>query len=306
MKIENLTTFRSSDIGFGNDPYVWFLPPTRENMERYLDDLNERISNAPPSDLSEIERWWGTLPSDFSLGEFNAACLAMTLAERRKVYIYLGRFQEAAADAEKINALGLKTEDSEEGTIYLDFEIDAFHHFAMGEEEKGYAALNDLAKEGSALAILLLKAKGRPIPDIEYISYISNHASHPAIPVKDLFCQGNYEEAIKKIDTCLKKDCYGRDNLIALRGIFKAMANDYEGAISDLDQTINLSYPYASNQNLAARGLIHYLNNDLEKAKIDFGLIPYTRIPREQLILCLGEFNGFKWDALIMQEVLGL
>jgi len=272
---------------------LWRLEPTQENMERYLDELNREIPDEIPSNFSETEALW----------------LTNKLIARRMVYIYLGRFQEAAADVEKIISVCPREEDSE-GTI-SDFEIDAFHYFAIGAEEKGYAALNDLAKEGSALAILFLKIKGKPIPNIEYISYISYYSPRPSIVEDDLFCQGRYEEAIKKIDTYLEKDSdfYGRGNLLALRGVFKAMANDYEGAIFDLDQTIDLSsssYPFYSQPELAVRGLIHCLNNDPEKAKADFGSIPYTRVPHKSIAGCLGDFNEFKWEALIIEQSLGL
>ncbi|MBU6446318.1 MAG: hypothetical protein KGQ49_02840, partial [Verrucomicrobia bacterium] len=140
--------------------------------------------------------------------------------------------------------------------------------------------------------------------------YISHYSPSPSIAEDDVFCQGRYEEAIQKIDTYLAKhrDFYGRDNLLALRGVFKAMANDYEGAISDLGQTIDpsSSYPFYSQPKLAVRGLIHCLNNDPEKAKADFESIPYTRIPGESLIGFLAEFNEFKWDALIIEQFLGL
>jgi len=260
-------------------------------MERYLDELNRDIPHEIPSNLGETE----------------ALYLTTSLMQRREIYIYLGHFQEAAADLEKIIPLYPKDEDSE-GTIDSGFQIDAFHYFAIGEEEKGYAALNDLAKGGSALAILFLKIKGKPILNIECIPYISNYSPCPSIAVEDLFCQGCYEEAIKKIDTYLAmdSDLFGRGNLLALRGVFKAMANDYEGAISDLDQTIDLSSPYYSNQELAVRGLIHCLNNDPEKAKVDFESIPFTRIPAKTLAGWLGEFNEFKWNALIIEESLGL
>ncbi|HSX10263.1 MAG TPA: hypothetical protein VLF94_00900, partial [Chlamydiales bacterium] len=110
------------------------------------------------------------------------------------------------------------------------------------------------------------------------------------------------------IDAYLEKDpdLYGRGNLLALRGVFKAMANDYEGAISDLDQTIDPSSPFYSQPELAVRGLIHCLNNDPEKAKADFGLIPYTRAPHESIAGFLGDFNEFKWVALIIEQSLGL
>ena len=81
------------------------------------------------------------------------------------------------------------------------------------------------------------------------------------------------------------------------------MANDYEGAIADLDQTIDpSSYPFYSQPELAVRGLIHCLNSDPEKATADFGSIPYTRIPHESIAGCLGDFNEFKWEALIIKE----
>lgn len=292
MEIENLTVSQSNNAFCSYNPYeLLFLEPTRENMERYLDELNRDIPNEIPSNLSEME----------------ALALAMRLAMRRTIYIYFGHFQEAAADFEKILLLDPKDE-GDEHPIDSPFQNNAFHYFAIGEEEKGYAALNDLAKEGSALAILFLKIKGKPIPNIEYISYLSNHSPHPSIATEDLFCQGCYEEAIKKIDTYLEMDpdLFGRENLLALRGVFKAMVNDYEGAISDLNQTIDLSFPYYSNEELAVIGLIHCLNNDPEKAKVAFGLIPYTRIPADTLACYFGEFNEFKWNALIIEQSLGL
>ncbi|HSX38148.1 MAG TPA: hypothetical protein VLE95_04885, partial [Chlamydiales bacterium] len=140
---------------------LW-LEPTQENMERYLDELNREIPDEIPSHLSEIEALW----------------LTNKLISRRTIYIYLGHLQEAAADVEKIVSV-YPTDEDDEGTI--SFEIDPFYYFAIGAEEEGYAALNDLAKEGSALAILFLKIKGKPIPDIEYISYISHYSPSPSI-----------------------------------------------------------------------------------------------------------------------------
>ncbi len=295
-KILKSNAFSDHLIHTSEEPNIYellWLEPTQENMERYLEALNREIPDEISSNLSKIE----------ALG------LSYHLMIRRTIYIYLGRFQEAAADFEKMISVCPRDEDSE-GTIPVFDESEPFYYFTIGSEEKGYAALTDLAKEGSALAILFLKIKGKPIPNIESISYISGYNPSPSIAEEDLFCQGRYEEAIKKIDAYLEKDpnLYGRNNLLALRGVFKAMANDYEGAISDLDQTIDPAspYPYYSQRELAIRGLIHCLNNDPEKAKADFGLIPYTRVPKESIAGFLGEFNEFKWEALMIEQSLGL
>ncbi len=224
------------------------LPLNKENAKRRLQYLDQIIAK--------------------SFGEYSNALVFIYTYEKLALHIYLGNTAEAVACLSKLQELeNVQPCSDDEDDVFIEGKTaHALLGWAAGD---GTAEVMDLATFPDPVTLLLLKAKGIPLPE-PYFSVDDSFTGNKEIDEK-LFSR-NYQEALTLLDKQLKGNklfVLDREIFLQARGLCKAILDDYEGALQDYNEIID-SHPSFNIQELPLiRGLIHFLNNDPEKARID-------------------------------------
>lgn len=265
------------------DPH---LPPTDENKAKLLSDLNEVIEEILHSNL-------------ISDPLQKSAMLDLLLSMRSSLYIYFGDFNAAVADREKMT---VDIEESDEGETLFPYE-NIFDLFVKGQEQAAFEELakhmhNGISEKRTILLSLLFKAKGRPVPLIQFEDESLEWS---------LFNEQHYEELIalvsKQIDSA--KRPWQQKEPLYVRLLCKAMLNDFKGSLEDIERILSIDSS-VFDEDIMIAGLLHYLNGDEEEAKARFAQISFSRdgIEPETLLDWIYAFNEHKWQALVIENLL--
>jgi hypothetical protein len=286
------------------------LELNREDAERALAYL-ERDDAV----LSEMDP--GEVPEEYA-HLFKAMMRFQTIYCQSQLHLFLGQIEEAAIEdlachGALADYLTLCWEDEElpSGKPILQFGerdalvAEALAVMAFGSESEGLALLSRIEGPLSPSTLLILKIKGIPLPalDIE----LSPFADEMDEEVKSLICEGRYAEAIAKVDLFLIEnpslDSSDRDSLRWARGLARAFSDDYAGAVADFELEEGLI-----NDEPLVRALVHYLNGDLEKARLDLQLRSKFDEDGDELSLVdyLGEGTTYDVRAAVVRKILQL
>ncbi|PIS01999.1 MAG: hypothetical protein COT85_07605 [Chlamydiae bacterium CG10_big_fil_rev_8_21_14_0_10_42_34] len=196
--------------------------------------------------------------------------------EQLALNAYLGNTAEVVACLRELNKLAFpqSADNSNESYDEDDFLIEGefgralFSWAVDGNTDE----LVEFATFPNALALLLLKIKGLPLPESDDDSIMYNpfpHCKEFNECLEPIYSH-KYEQAIQILDEQLKNpEIYelNREICLQARGYCRAMAGDYEGALQDFNQLIDLGAGYNRYDLPRIVGLIHFMNNDLEKAR---------------------------------------
>lgn len=229
------------------------MPLNPENVILYLEHLD---TLPPPENKYELGRWNWKEFLNFRKLPF---------------YMYLNNIDAVTSCLEVENSKNFFDEEVDEDNDYLEGEL--------GHALLAYAAKNDLskllelAKWGDRTSLLLLKAKGIALPEANTVSFDQDKGAdyfYLGNEIEKCLACHNYKKAIELLDLHLNKKNLSkldRDWPTQTRGFCKAMTGDYEGALKDFDKPLE-EYNCNRFDLPLIIGLIHYLNNDKEKARV--------------------------------------
>lgn len=245
-----------------------------ENANRRLQYLDQMIANAS-GESADFEVFGCTI-------------------EKLALHIYLGNTSETVACLRELNELD-DTQSSSEDEDELSIEGETAQILLAWAADGDASEVIELAKFPDAISLLLLKAKGIQLPEPADFSVEDSFPGDEELE-EQLFSR-NYQEALKILEEQLNDASeLDRELLLQTRGFCKAMLGDYEAALQDYNLVINFDPNFDVDELPLIRGLIHFLNNDLEKARADLfppckegiTLNEYTRE-----FLELDNFSGF-------------
>ena len=289
--------------------------PTREDAKLALNELNQLV----PPHLS---------PPDLLLLPFKQSeAILWGILYRTYINLYLGNFEDAFADHILRYSLLDELGETSRGKGAL-----SFHHLALGEKEKGLGELRELAgNTGEPLSYLLLKSLGHPLPPFSPSeSPFSYETDTPFQKIDQLFREQRFEEAIGECDAFLTdRSPFSFPYLVpisnpsaidpnlpienwehlvnesyfpilSMRGLCKAMLNDFAGAVEDYDQLFSflppepsyyqwgdsivkmtIRYPHLE-ERILERGFLHHLHGNSKQACADFDSLIPTFEPDEE------------------------
>lgn len=258
----------------------WEVPLNEENANRLLQYLDQMIEKSSAES------------SDFEVFIYTFSKLSL--------YVYLGDTAEVVACLKELNKWdGSLSEEREEPFI----EGDLAHVLLDWAAEGIVDSVLELAKYPEPIVLLLLKAKGIPLPEPQAFS---SDFSLLGEELSEYLYRRDYKSAIQWLDNYLKEGELSldeRDLPLQMRGFCKAMLGNYEEALRDYDEAEDCG---DVEEISTLRGLIHFLNNDPEKARAE--LWPPCKAGtnfseyRRDFLLRGGDFAGFAIAKILFQN----